>query len=89
MPELRVHQATLFVNGIGHATPSPNLLGTPKTRSISPTVSIGTDLSAFADDKTGRGALGVVLDVEFAGYVPGVSRTHPGKRRHDDPIGQL
>src|SRR3984893_2195222 len=89
VPELCVHQATLFVNRIGHATPSPNLLGTPKTRSISPTVSIGADLSAFADDETGRGALSVVFGVQSGGRMTGVSRTHAGQWGHNDPVRQL
>src|SRR5579872_6273546 len=89
MPELRVYQAALFVNGISHATPSPNLPGTPKTRSIGPAVSIWADLSAFADDETGRGALGVVFSVQFGGNMTGVGRAHPGQRCHNDPVRQL
>src|ERR1700726_482250 len=89
VPKLCVHQATLFVNRIGHATPSPNLLGTPKTRSISPTVSIGADLSAFADDETGRGALSVVFGVQFGGHMTVVSRTHAGQWGHNDSVRQL
>src|SRR5271155_4070525 len=89
MPELCIYQATLFVNGIRHTTPSPNLLGTPKTRSIGPTVSIGADLGAFADDETGRGALSVVFGVQFGGHMTEVSRTHAGQWGHNDSVWQL
>src|ERR1700751_4830994 len=89
VPELCVDQATFFVNRIGHATPSPNLLGTPKTRSISPAVSIGADLGAFADDETGGGAVSVVFGVQSGRRVTGVSRSHAGQWGHNDPVWQL
>src|SRR5260370_42377551 len=91
VPTLCVYQTTLFMNGIGHATASPSLLGTPKTRSISPTVSIGADLSAFADDETGRGALSVVFGVQSGGRMIDGNRTHAGQGQwsHNDPVRQL
>ena len=86
MPELGVHQTALLVNCIRHPAPSPNLLSAPQTGSISPTISIGADLGAFADDETGRGALRLVFGVKFGGRMLSVGCTHAGKRCHYDPV---
>jgi hypothetical protein len=89
MPELGDNAPAGSVDGIGQAAPAANLLFGPQARRIRPTEPLRADRDPFGHDQAGCGALGIVFGLQRGRHLVIRPGAHSGKRRHDDPIGQI
>ena len=65
MPELREDHTAFAVHGVGDRGPTADLGVGEQSGNVVPADGVATDPRALGDDQSGRGALGVVLRVQF------------------------
>jgi hypothetical protein len=87
MPELEVDVSALGVNRLGDLFPAGHLLGGVDAGGVRIAIAVGGDGGCLGDDEDGRGALGLILDVEFMRHMT-LGSPATRERRHEDPVWQ-
>ena len=89
VPQLGEDDAAALVHRVGHRRPAAHLLVGEKPWHVVPSDGVPADPDALGDDQPRRGALRVVLGVQFGRSEVGVGRPASGQRRHHHPVGQV
>ena len=89
MPELGEDKPTLGVDRIGDLAPACDLLGAVDARCPGIALAQRGYLGAFADDKAGTGALGVVFGHQAIGHITGLAGAGAGHGGHVNAVGYL
>src|SRR5580704_7343599 len=89
MPELCNDAAASRMDGIRDTSPSADLRLRPEAWGIGPAKSFRANRGGLGDDQSSRSTLRVILYLQCRGHMIMRLRTHPGERRHDNPVRKI
>src|SRR5215475_9199703 len=85
--ELEHHAAATGMDGISHAFPTCDLLGTVDTWRANIALALGRDLGCFRNDEPGAGPLGIIQSAQQSWHIAGPGAAS-SQGRHDNAVRQ-